>query len=249
MNSIGDRPSIYELHDTPVEDISIDVKGEYIASCAGGTVMVVMCIACCLLYSMLQNILRIGKVVILGIMTGEKLVHNYTRPVKTIALDPFYFSKNTRQIATGGVEGKVLLNQPGWFGVKDQVIDQGDGMISKMRWRGRFLAWANEAGIKVYLPSQGRGITAIERPKDTPDAKICPPNIVWEREGRLLVTWGNWVLVSRVRVLLLHTISIFIVIIIIRYDSVPMHQLEACSHHTTARSSSGSLTMMKYHGY
>ena len=37
----------------------------------------------------------------------------------------------------------------GWLGNKDTVLHSGEGVVSIARWAGKFVAWANDRGVKV----------------------------------------------------------------------------------------------------
>lgn len=42
----------------------------------------------------------------------------------------------------------------GWLGNKDTVLHSGEGVVSIARWAGKFVAWANDRGVKVICSPQ-----------------------------------------------------------------------------------------------
>lgn len=109
------------------------------------------------------------------------IIPDYDVGMQTVALDPRYGQRKTREFISGGVAGQLLLNskvniwvlwyrwstiyitrQPctlsilrhdamlqGWLGNKDTVLHSGEGVVSIARWSGKFVAWANDRGVKV----------------------------------------------------------------------------------------------------
>ena len=49
------------------------------------------------------------------------------------------------------VHGTLAPSQ-GWLGARDNLIHSGEGPISRVRWAGSLVAWANNLGVKVGLP-------------------------------------------------------------------------------------------------
>jgi hypothetical protein len=41
-----------------------------------------------------------------------------------------------------------------------------EGAINAIKWRGPFIAWANDVGVKIYDNDIGQRITYIDRPKN-----------------------------------------------------------------------------------
>jgi len=66
------------------------------------------------------------------------------RPMRTVAMEPNFAKKGTRAFVSGGLSGALVLREKGWLGHKETVIHQGEGAIWQIRWRGRFIAWAND---------------------------------------------------------------------------------------------------------
>lgn len=43
---------------------------------------------------------------------------------------------------------------------------ESEGAINAIKWRGPFIAWANDVGVKIYDNDIGQRITYIDRPKN-----------------------------------------------------------------------------------
>lgn len=103
-------------------------------------------------------------------------LRNFRRPINSVALSPEY--KSDRSYLSGGLAGNLILTQggrpgvsaeantnsaaaaaSGWLGSiglgantgKDTILHSGEGSISSIKWSlsGRYVAWANEQGIKI----------------------------------------------------------------------------------------------------
>lgn len=55
-----------------------------------------------------------------------------------------------------------------------------------MKWRASLIAWANDAGVKVYDAANDQRITFIERPRRSPHPEILLPHLVWQVRRRLI---------------------------------------------------------------
>jgi len=86
------------VHSLPVNEVSFDSDGEYVGSCSDD-----------------------GTVVISSLYTDEKEKFEYHRPVKSVALDPEYARKGSKQFALGGLAGQLLFLSKGWLGYKEKV--------------------------------------------------------------------------------------------------------------------------------
>lgn len=61
-----------------------------------------------------------------------------------------------------------------------QVLHSGEGPIHTVKWRNSLIAWANDAGVKVYDAANDQRITFIERPRGSPHPELLVPHIVWQ---------------------------------------------------------------------
>ena len=45
-------------------------------------------------------------------------------------------------------------------------MHSGEGPINAIKWKGPYIAWANDIGVKIYDNEIGQRITYIDRPKN-----------------------------------------------------------------------------------
>ncbi|KAL2507020.1 Vacuolar protein sorting-associated protein 41-like protein [Forsythia ovata] len=166
----------FTAHTAAVNYISFDIEGEYIGSCSDD-----------------------GSVVINSLFTEEKMKFEYHRPMKAIALDPDYARKSSRRFVTGGLAGHLYFNVKKWIGNRDQVLHSGEGPIHVVKWRNCLIAWANDAGVKVYDAANDQRITFIERPRGSPRPELLLPHLVWQDDTLLVIGWGTSVKIASIR--------------------------------------------------
>ncbi|KAL5715636.1 Vacuolar protein sorting-associated protein 41 [Ranunculus cassubicifolius] len=176
LDVLGNQVKVFAAHTATVNDLSFDTEGEYIGSCSDD-----------------------GNVVINSLFTDEKMKFEYHRPMKAIALDPDYSRKSSRRFAAGGLAGKLLLNAKGWLRFSDQVLHSGEGPIHAVNWRTNLIAWANDAGVKVYDTANDQRITFIERPRGSPRPELLLPHLVWQDDSLLVIGWGTSIKVAAIR--------------------------------------------------
>ena len=165
----------FPVHSCTVNDISIDVAGEYIASCSDD-----------------------GKVVINGLYSSEhNQVVDIERPVKSVALKPDYTKTANRGFVTGNE--KLMMVEKGWVRKSIQVLHEGEGTINIIRWHNQFISWANEASVIVFDSQSKLRISRITRDKDGPRPQLAPCKIVWQGPTRFLVGWAHSVKINVVR--------------------------------------------------
>ncbi|CAI9778370.1 unnamed protein product [Fraxinus pennsylvanica] len=176
LDFIGNQVKEFTAHTAAVNDICFDIEGEYIGSCSDD-----------------------GSVVINSLFTEEKMKFDYHRPMKAIALDPDYARKSSRRFVTGGLAGHLYFNVKKWIGYRDQVLHSGEGPIHVVKWRSSLIAWANDAGVKVYDAANDQRITFIERPRGSPRPELLLPHLVWQDDTLLVIGWGTSVKIASIR--------------------------------------------------
>ncbi|KAK9999463.1 hypothetical protein SO802_019066 [Lithocarpus litseifolius] len=176
LDFLGNQVKEFPAHTASVNDLSFDIEGEYVGSCSDD-----------------------GSVVINSLFTDEKLKFEYHRPMKAIALDPDYSKKTSRRFVTGGLAGHLYYNTKKWFGYRDQVLHSGEGPIHVVKWRTSLVAWANDAGVKVYDTANDQRITFIERPRGSPRPELLLPHLVWQDDALLVIGWGTSVKIASIR--------------------------------------------------
>eukprot|EP01133_Synstelium_polycarpum_P008140 gene8140-9554_t len=172
----GDEIKRFDSHTATITEVAIDPSGDYIASCSED-----------------------GKVVINPFdKSGETLAFSYLRPITAIALDPEFSHKNTRQFVTGGKGGQLILNSKGWFRTKETILHQGEGPIYAIKWSGAFIAWANDAGVKIYDCSTNTRIAHIPRKEGSPRGELYRCCLCWEKADTLIIGWAKSVEVIQI---------------------------------------------------
>ncbi|KAF8396489.1 hypothetical protein HHK36_018112 [Tetracentron sinense] len=176
LDFLGNQVKEFSAHTATVNDLSFDAEGEYIGSCSDD-----------------------GYVVINSLFTDERMKFEYHRPMKAIALDPDYSRKSSRRFVAGGLAGHLYLNSKKWLGYRDQVLHSGEGPIHAVKWRKNLIAWANDAGVKVYDTANDQRITFIERPRRSPRPELLLPHLVWQDDTLLVIGWGTSVKIAAIR--------------------------------------------------
>jgi len=141
--------NIFLQHRTPINQISIDDKGEYVGSCSD------------------------SKVVITELYTNESsYVANFDRPVKALCIDPNYANSSSRRFVIGEADRLLLYEKNLLARYKTGCLQQARGVIRATTWRTQFIAWVSDLCIKIY-DVQGRCIiTHIDREKEK-DYRYC----------------------------------------------------------------------------
>jgi hypothetical protein len=142
-----------------------------------------------------------------ALYTPEVQSFNYRRPVKSVAIDPEYKNKSTHQFVSGGMAEQLIMNEKGWLGHKDIVLHANEGPIYSIKWRGNFIAWANDTGIKMYDTTTNLRITYIDRPAGSPRADLYRCRMCWKDDTTLLIGWADMVKIAKVRVSVAQTTS------------------------------------------
>ena len=124
--------------------------------------------------------------------------HTCAALAQSVALDPGYAGKKSRQFACGGVAAQLVLNSKGWMGSRDHVLHAGEGPVRRVRWCGALIAWANDAGVKLYDSSAHARIAFIDRPAGSPRPEAFPPHLAWESDRTLVIGWADCIKVARI---------------------------------------------------
>ena len=108
--------------------------------------------------------------------------------------------KSTRQFVSGGMAEQLIMNEKGWLGHKDVILHANEGPIYSIQWRGNFIAWANDEGVKMYDTTTNLRITYIDRPEGSPRADLYKCRMSWKNDTTLLIAWADTVKVAVVKV-------------------------------------------------
>lgn len=158
------------VHTGPVNDLSIEERGDYVATCSDD-----------------------GTVVVTNICLQTQTKYTFAKPVQAVAfaVDFESMKKEKRSsferwgMASGGLEGKLTVTTKGILTPNNNVLHSGEGAIHCIQWNGPFLAWANTQGVKVYDFARKRGLTYIAR--KSLDVDKVPVN---EENYRACLAWG-----------------------------------------------------------
>lgn len=119
--------------------------------------------------------------------------------MRAVALEPGFARRSGRAFVAGGTAGDLVLHEKGWLGHRETLLHTGEGPIYAISWRASLIAWANDAGVKIYDTQSQARITYIDRPADSPRAELFRCNLHWQDDATLLVAWADIIKVARVR--------------------------------------------------
>ncbi|KAL6770739.1 hypothetical protein ACKKBF_B32460 [Auxenochlorella protothecoides x Auxenochlorella symbiontica] len=171
----GNQVQAFKEHHAAVTDLSFDAEAEYLASCSAD-----------------------GWVVIYGLYTGDIRRHNCHQPLTTVALDPRYSERKTREFVHGSQSGTLTLISKGWLGSSETPLFRGRGAVQVARMAGTLLAWVTATGLRVYDTATHTRLAKIPAPKTPAGEAAAPASLLWLGIRELYVGWGRTVLVLRV---------------------------------------------------
>ncbi|KAF6748944.1 vacuolar protein sorting 41 [Ephemerocybe angulata] len=183
LDLTGKRLKSYKPHLASIVDIEFDETGDFIATASID-----------------------GQIYVRSLSTPEFYTSNLKRPMRTIALEPSFASRSTRAFVAGGLAGSLIMYDKGWLGHRETVIAQGEGPIWQVRWvggrttgSGGFIAWASDAGVKVWHVGTKAVVAIIDRPAGSPRSELFKPTLMWQDESTLLIAWADYLTVARLR--------------------------------------------------
>jgi vacuolar protein sorting-associated protein 41 len=164
-------------HTCRVADVSIDARGEYVASCSED-----------------------GKVLVTGLYDEKySASQQFDRPVAAVALEPDYARSKGKRFVSGGRAGQLVMCEKSLFSMSRAVLHAGEGPIYSIKWRGNLIAWSNDLGVKVYDCTSKQRIAFIDRSKNSPRPDLYRCNLVWRTDEELLIGWANSVRVCKLQ--------------------------------------------------
>lgn len=173
----GNRTSTFNSHTASVSAISVDEKGEYMASCSDN-----------------------GHVFIHGITSMENNhIFAFEEPVHFCELDPLFSSLKKHRFLVG--TDKVLLYQKNWLNqYKTTTLYQGEGNVRTCTWKGHFSAFATDRSVLVYDMQKLSIICKIKKDHDPQlSADLYKCQLAWMLEDRtLLVGWADRIKVCNI---------------------------------------------------
>ncbi|KAJ3398291.1 hypothetical protein CcCBS67573_g05422 [Chytriomyces confervae] len=179
LDLAGNAVKRFSSHAASVTCVAIDSCAEFVASASDDGKVAVHA-----LYSSDVSITSSGR---------------HLRPLKALALEHDYARKPTKAIASGGLAGDLVMTAKGWFSSFDTVIASGEGPIGAIAWKGDYVAWANDAGVKIYDVATQQKFAYIDRPVGSPRADLFRCNLCWKDESTLMIGWADSVKVGIVK--------------------------------------------------
>ncbi|CAM9864754.1 unnamed protein product, partial [Phaeothamnion confervicola] len=197
-------------HRGRINDISIDLTGEFIATCGDDGTVVINC---------LQLPDGAGGVVGGGgggggddgsngrdgasngtsgtAMTSSEEVYRYRGPMRAVCLDPQYARRRDKLFVAGGDRGQLVLNRKGWFRHKETILHEGEGPVVAAAWRGSLVAWGNDQGLKIMDVEKEERISYVDKPRAAVGS-ACRCHLLWETDTRLVFAWADTVVILHI---------------------------------------------------
>lgn len=139
-----------------------------------------------------------GLVAIASLQTSEQYRFDFKRPVQTLALEPQFGQRSSRAFVCGGMSGALIHREKRWFGHKETVLHSGEGPIWAVAWHGRWIAWANERGVRILDAQTHELITFIPAPEPSVRCELARCTLVWRASATLLIAQGQRITVAHV---------------------------------------------------
>ncbi|PSC74814.1 vacuolar sorting-associated 41-like protein [Micractinium conductrix] len=175
LDQLGNQVKSFREHSAEVTDLSFDEASEFLASTSTD-----------------------GTVVVYGLYSEEVTRFKAGAAVTTVALDPRYGSRKTREFVYGTAAGSLALCSKGWLGSKETVLFRGKGAVRCARMAGTLLAWATDSGLRIYDTASHTRLGKVDRPASAAADAAAPCSLLWRGERELFAGWGRHVLVLRV---------------------------------------------------
>eukprot|EP00955_Chlamydomonas_euryale_P075814 362452-Chlamydomonas_euryale.AAC.10 len=132
---------------------------------------------------------------------------------QTIAVDPRYSLRRTKEYVAAGDDSVVALSTQGWLGRSDYKLYEGH--VQLVRWAGALVAWATDRFVTVYdtnTHAQLRTITRYPPARQTssaagagtgaPPAPAAAPvkgraSLLFGENSRMYISWPDCIKVSK----------------------------------------------------
>lgn len=176
VSRAGDLERGFRFHTAPVMDVVFDSSGDFVAS-AGMD----------------------GIVAIASLTTSEQYEFDFRRPMRTVRLEPHFASRTSRAFVCGGMSGVLVYKEKRWLGFRDVVLHSDEGPIWALAWRGRWIAWANDRGVRVADAATHDIISLIPSPDDAPRPELARCTLTWRDASTLVIAHGERITIAHVR--------------------------------------------------
>ncbi|XP_028967965.1 vacuolar protein sorting-associated protein 41 homolog [Galendromus occidentalis] len=165
----GNKTKTLTSHETPVCHISVDAKGEYMASCS-------------------EN----GSVFVHGTASQDNnIAFSFEELVHFCCLNPRFATDSKRSFIIG--TDKLMYYQKNFFNkYRMSVIFRGEGPIRTCSWQNRFAAFATDLSVIVFDMSMCAVLCKFRRDQDPSLApELYPCHMAWMTDRQLLVGWAD----------------------------------------------------------
>lgn len=170
---------IFAKHMVSLNQISVDAKGEFVASCSDE-----------------------GLVTVNGIFTTDN-DHNFTlpHPVRCIQLDPQYAKSNSGRRFIVGDTKLTLYEKTFYKSLKATILCQSEGLVSALEWCDQYVAWASGLGVHVYnlVDKCSLGLIRWEEPVNGTSLSKYRCNLRWSNATTLLIGWVDTIRICVLR--------------------------------------------------
>ncbi|XP_044315232.1 vacuolar protein sorting-associated protein 41 homolog isoform X2 [Drosophila rhopaloa] len=177
-NSVNSNLSNSEryTHQVAVNQIDVDPKGEYVATCSDD-----------------------GKVNITGLFSCENNQNlSFGKFIKAVAVDPELRSRTRRFIV--GHDKLILYERNLLNKLKPIELCLVEGNVLTIRWHGSLVAWASHLGVRVYDLNEkcSLGLMKWEAPtQERLENFRC--HLLWSNKHTLLIGWVDTIRICVIR--------------------------------------------------
>jgi hypothetical protein len=119
----------------------------------------------------------------------------------SIAIDPRWSVRKSKEIIFGTSKGTVVLASKGWLGPNETVLFQGKGPVWCVQRKSIFLAWSTPTGVRVYNTSNHTRIgKVVVDSSNANEGEKTPVLLEWgsNEQVTLLVAFGTTVKVCTI---------------------------------------------------
>lgn len=166
-------------HMVSVNQISVDVKGEFVAACSDE-----------------------GRFTINGIYTTDNDQRvDLPSPVRCIQLDPQYAKSGTGRRFIIGDNKLTLYEKTFYKTLKTSVLCPSEGLVSALEWCDNYVAWASGLGVHVYnlVDRCSLGLIRWEEPDNQTALDQFRCNLRWANATTLLIGWVDTIRICVLR--------------------------------------------------
>ncbi|XP_073534361.1 vacuolar protein sorting-associated protein 41 homolog [Phyllobates terribilis] len=171
----GNMTQRFDISTVKINQISLDEGGEHVGVCAED-----------------------GKVQVFGLYSREGLHEIFDCPIKIVAVHPQFGRSACKQFVTGGK--KLILYERTWLNRwKTTILHEAEGTITNIKWRGNFIAWSNNMGVKILDIITRQRITNVPRDDTSLRPDMYPCSLFWKDNLTLVIGWGKSVKICSVK--------------------------------------------------